>query len=61
MPVQFGIIGGLVSTHPVAKIALKILGVKTARERGEVAASTGLACNLATLTALISKGITSMY
>ena len=58
---QVGIIGRSVSTHPVAKIALKILGVKTAQELGEVAASTGLACNLATLTALISEGITGMY
>ena len=61
MPMQVGIIGGSVSTHPTARIALKILGVKTARELGEVAASTGLACNLAALTALVSEGITSMY
>lgn len=61
MPMQVGIIGGSVSTHPTARIALKILGVKTARELGEVAASTGLACNLAALTALVSEGITSIY
>jgi hydroxymethylglutaryl-CoA reductase len=61
MPIQVGIIGGSGSTHSTARIALKILGVKTARELGEVAASTGLACNLAALTALVSEGITSIY
>lgn len=59
MPMQVGVIGGSISTHPTAKIALKILGVKTARELGEVAASVGLAYNLAALIALVSEGITS--
>jgi hydroxymethylglutaryl-CoA reductase len=59
MPMQVGVIGGSISTHPTAKIALKILGVKTARELGEVAASVGLAYNLEALIALVSEGITS--
>jgi hydroxymethylglutaryl-CoA reductase len=41
----------------VAKIALKILGVKTARELGEVLAAIGLAQNLAALRALAHEGI----
>ena len=61
MPMQLGIIGGAVSTHPTARSALKILGVKTAPELGEVAASTGLACNLAALSSLVSEGITRIF
>jgi hydroxymethylglutaryl-CoA reductase len=52
-----GIKGGAISTHPTAGIALKILGVKTAAELGEVAASAGLAYNLAALQALVSEGV----
>jgi hydroxymethylglutaryl-CoA reductase len=55
-----GIRGGAISTHPTAKIALKILGVKTATELGEVAASAGLAYNSAALQTLVTKGIGSI-
>jgi hydroxymethylglutaryl-CoA reductase len=52
-----GIIGGATKVHPIAKIALKILGVKSARELGEVMAAVGLAQNLAALRALAHEGI----
>ncbi len=57
MPAAVGIIGGITSVHPTAKICLKILGVKTAKELGEVMASVGLAQNLAALRALAGEGI----
>jgi hydroxymethylglutaryl-CoA reductase len=57
LPMAVGVIGGAVRTHPIAKIALKILGVKTANELGEVAAAVGLAQNLGALRALASEGI----
>lgn len=57
MPMAVGVIGGVTAVHPVAKIALKILGVKTARELGEVMAAVGLAQNLAALRALATEGI----
>jgi hydroxymethylglutaryl-CoA reductase len=57
LPMAVGIIGGATKVHPVAKIALKILGVKTARELGEVLAAIGLAQNLAALRALAHEGI----
>jgi hydroxymethylglutaryl-CoA reductase len=41
----------------MAKICLKILGVKTARELGEVMAAVGLAQNMAALRALAAEGI----
>lgn len=57
LPMAVGLIGGAVRTHPVAKIALKILGVKTANEFGEVLAAVGLAQNLGALRALAHEGI----
>jgi hydroxymethylglutaryl-CoA reductase len=57
LPVAVGIVGGITSVHPLAKICLKILGVKTARQLGEVIASVGLAQNLAALRALAAEGI----
>jgi hydroxymethylglutaryl-CoA reductase len=57
MPMAVGLVGGAVRTHPIAKIALKILGVKTANEFGEVLAAVGLAQNLGALRALAHEGI----
>jgi hydroxymethylglutaryl-CoA reductase len=57
LPMTVGLIGGAVRTHPIAKIAVKILGVKTANEFGEVCAAVGLAQNLGALRALASEGI----
>jgi len=57
LPMAVGLIGGAVRTHPIAKIAVKILDVKTANEFGEVLAAVGLAQNLGALRALASEGI----
>ena len=57
LPMAVGLIGGAVKTHPIAKISVKILGVKTANELGEVCAAVGLAQNLGALRALASEGI----
>jgi hydroxymethylglutaryl-CoA reductase len=57
LPMAVGLIGGAVRTHPIAKIAVKILGVKTANEFGEVLAAVGLAQNLGALRALAHEGI----
>lgn len=57
LPMAVGLIGGAVKTHPIARIATKILGVKSASEFGEVLAAVGLAQNLAALRALSSEGI----
>jgi hydroxymethylglutaryl-CoA reductase len=57
LPMAVGLVGGAVRTHPTAKIALKILGVKTANEFAEVLASVGLAQNLGALRALAHEGI----
>ena len=57
LPMAVGLIGGAVKTHPIARIAMKILNVKSANEFGEVLAAVGLAQNLAALRALSSEGI----
>ncbi|MCW3995007.1 MAG: hydroxymethylglutaryl-CoA reductase, degradative [Candidatus Bathyarchaeota archaeon] len=57
LPMAVGLIGGAVKTHPIARIAMKILGVKSANEFAEVLAAVGLAQNLAALRALANEGI----
>jgi hydroxymethylglutaryl-CoA reductase len=57
LPMAVGLIGGAVKTHPIARIAMKILGVKSANEFAEVLAAVGLAQNLGALRALANEGI----
>ncbi len=57
MPIAVGLVGGAVKVHPVARIAIKILGVQTAQELAEVMAAVGLAQNFAALRALATEGI----
>ncbi|MEM2542824.1 MAG: hydroxymethylglutaryl-CoA reductase, degradative [Candidatus Korarchaeum sp.] len=57
LPMDVGKVGGVVRVHPMAKIALKILGVEKARELAMVMASVGLAQNFAALRALATEGI----
>jgi hydroxymethylglutaryl-CoA reductase len=57
MPLALGIVGGATRAHPGARVALKILGVRTARELAEIVAAVGLAQNLAALRALATEGI----
>ncbi len=57
MPLALGLVGGATKTHPVARAAVKLLGVKTANELACVVASVGLAQNFAALKALATEGI----
>jgi hydroxymethylglutaryl-CoA reductase len=57
MPMAVGLVGGATKTHPVARVAIKILGVKTAVELARVMGAVGLAQNLAALRALALEGI----
>jgi len=57
MPMAVGIVGGATASNPIARLAVKILGVKTARELAEIICAVGLAQNLAALRALASEGI----
>lgn len=57
LPMAVGLVGGTTKTHPAAQAAIKLLGVKTASELGQVIAAVGLAQNLAALRALATEGI----
>ncbi|MEX1019074.1 MAG: hydroxymethylglutaryl-CoA reductase, degradative [Litorilinea sp.] len=57
LPLAVGTVGGTTRAHPLAQVALKILGVASARELAEVMAAVGLAQNLAALRALATDGI----
>ena len=57
LPMAVGLIGGATKVHPTAKVAVKILGIKSANELGEVMAAVGLAQNLGALRALAHEGI----
>jgi hydroxymethylglutaryl-CoA reductase len=57
MPLALGIVGGATRVHPAAQVALKIIGVETARELAETVVAVGLAQNLAALRALATEGI----
>jgi hydroxymethylglutaryl-CoA reductase len=57
LPLAVGVVGGVANVHPTAKIALKILGAKSAQELAMTIAAAGLAQNLAAMRALASEGI----
>jgi hydroxymethylglutaryl-CoA reductase len=57
VPAPVGLVGGATAVHPTAKANVKVLGVKSARELGEVLAAVGLAQNFAALRALATEGI----
>ncbi|MCX6777841.1 MAG: hydroxymethylglutaryl-CoA reductase, degradative [Candidatus Micrarchaeota archaeon] len=57
LPIAAGIVGGATRTNPIARISLKILGIKTAQELAQVMASVGLAQNFAAIRALSTEGI----
>ena len=57
LPLAVGIVGGATRSHPLARTALKILGIKSARELAQAGAAVGLAQNLAAIRALATDGI----
>jgi hydroxymethylglutaryl-CoA reductase len=57
LPLQLGTVGGVTRLHPLAQLALQILGNPSSDELSLIAASTGLASNLAALRALTTTGI----
>lgn len=57
LPVAVGLVGGATRVHPVARAAVRILGVKSADELSRIIAAVGLAQNFAALRALATEGI----
>lgn len=57
LPLAVGIVGGATRVHPAAQLALRMLGISSARELAEIMACVGLAQNFAALRALATEGI----
>ncbi|MEO2265046.1 MAG: hydroxymethylglutaryl-CoA reductase, degradative [Nitrosopumilus sp.] len=57
IPLSVGIVGGIITVHPVAKVCTKILGVASAQELACVMTATGLAQNFSAIRALSTEGI----
>ncbi len=57
VPLALGTVGGLTRLHPMADLALDILGRPSAEELMCIAAATGLAQNFAALRSLVTTGI----
>jgi len=56
-PTAVGVVGGATRVHPIASLALELLGCASGTELGQVVAAAGLATNLAALRALATEGI----
>ncbi len=56
-PLVVGTVGGVTTLHPTAKIAMKILDIKSSSELSRIAAAVGLTQNLGALRALTTVGI----
>jgi hydroxymethylglutaryl-CoA reductase len=57
MPMAVGLVGGATKAHPMAQVALKMLGVKSAEELARVFCAVGLAQNFAAVLALATEGL----
>jgi hydroxymethylglutaryl-CoA reductase len=57
LPMALGTVGGTLRVHPGARLALELIGAKTAQQLAFAAASVGLASNLAAVRALATEGI----
>lgn len=57
IPLPLGTVGGLTGTHPMAAVALEILGHPDAEMLMQVVASAGLANNFSAIRSLVTTGI----
>ena len=57
LPLSLGTVGGTLRVHPSARLALALGGIKNSQELCCLAASAGVASNLAALRALATEGI----
>lgn len=56
-PIIVGTVGGVTTLHPTAKIAMRIMGIKSASHLSQICAAVGLTQNLGALKALTTVGI----
>lgn len=57
LPMAVGLVGGATKAHPMARLALKLLGVDSAERLARTIAAVGLVQNFSALRALATTGI----
>jgi hydroxymethylglutaryl-CoA reductase len=57
LPMAVGLVGGATKAHPMARLSLKVLDVKSAEQLARIIAAVGLAQNFSALRALATTGI----
>lgn len=57
LPIALGTVGGLTKLHPLANLALELLGRPSAKELMSIISAVGLAQNFAALRSLVTTGI----
>jgi len=57
LPMAVSTVGPVAEAHPRVRLALRMLGVTSARELGGIMAAVGLASNMAAMRALATEGI----
>ncbi len=57
LPLAVGTVGGLTRLHPLARLALEMLGNPSARELMQIIGAVGLAQNFAAVRSLVTTGI----
>ena len=57
VPMSVGTVGGIINIHPMIKVCVKILGIKSAKELACIIGAAGLAQNFSAIRALASEGI----
>ncbi len=57
LPLAVGLVGGATKAHPMAQVALRMLGVRTAEELARIIAAVGLAQNFAAMRVLATTGV----
>ncbi len=60
MPMGVATVGGVIQSHELAKVVLRLMNVETASELSIIAGSVGLACNLGALYIMVTEGIKSI-
>ena len=57
LPIALGVVGGLTTLHPLAKLSHQLLGHPSAQELMGIAAAAGLANNFSAVKSLVTVGI----
>jgi hydroxymethylglutaryl-CoA reductase len=60
MPMSLGTVGGVVRSHELAKVVMRLMDVKTASDLAMIVGSVGLASNLGALYIMVTEGISSI-